>query len=235
MPLWWFMIGQQQATHTILVKRKSSSINYNISFSLSLSLLKQSGSYSILALPDKSVKITIPQTRSEPDPWHYLEYCIRTHSGPRSGLGYSCTGGSVKNYSLDIHMAIVIISKRVLSKPVSWTNALFHKASVKTYSMRQPKITHTRDQSHCRIFYEFICKWWWKISIWSPTNKHDFWLSQTCNFLRGSCPPLVTCINLHLFELISIKDTCPQPQTVTLQTPLWPRPKSCQRTPETKL
>ncbi|KAM5180517.1 LOW QUALITY PROTEIN: uncharacterized protein ACMZJ9_000996 [Mantella aurantiaca] len=32
----------------------------------------------------------------------------------------------------------------------------------------------------------------------------------------------------------SIKDTCPQPQTVTLQTPLWPRPKSCLRTPETK-
>ncbi|CDQ86953.1 unnamed protein product [Oncorhynchus mykiss] len=33
----------------------------------------------------------------------------------------------------------------------------------------------------------------------------------------------------------NIKDTCPQPQIVTLQTPLWPRPKSCQRTPETKL
>ncbi|KAM4706230.1 LOW QUALITY PROTEIN: uncharacterized protein WCC33_010949 [Rhinophrynus dorsalis] len=31
------------------------------------------------------------------------------------------------------------------------------------------------------------------------------------------------------------EDTCPQPQTVTLQTPLWPRPKSCRRTPETKL
>ncbi|KAI3362259.1 hypothetical protein L3Q82_012225 [Scortum barcoo] len=33
----------------------------------------------------------------------------------------------------------------------------------------------------------------------------------------------------------SIKDTCPQPQTVRLQTPLWPRPKSCQRTPENKI
>ena len=33
-------------------------------------------------------------------------------------------------------------------------------------------------KSHCRIFYEFICKWWWKISIWSPTNKHT-WSAQT--------------------------------------------------------
>ncbi|XP_056399792.1 uncharacterized protein LOC130294231 [Hyla sarda] len=31
------------------------------------------------------------------------------------------------------------------------------------------------------------------------------------------------------------QDTCPQPQTVTLQTPLWPRPKSFRRTPETNL
>uniref|UniRef100_A0AAX7SW19 K Homology domain-containing protein n=1 Tax=Astatotilapia calliptera TaxID=8154 RepID=A0AAX7SW19_ASTCA len=36
----------------------------------------------------------------------------------------------------------------------------------------------------------------------------------------------------HLFELIiCIKDTCPQPQTVRLQTPPWPRPKSFRRTP----
>uniref|UniRef100_A0A4W5P9J3 non-specific serine/threonine protein kinase n=1 Tax=Hucho hucho TaxID=62062 RepID=A0A4W5P9J3_9TELE len=48
-----------------------------------------------------------------------------------------------------------------------------------------------------RIFYEFISKLWWKISIWSHTNKQDFWLSQTCNFFfkRLLCPPLVTCIN----------------------------------------
>ncbi|KAM5138173.1 LOW QUALITY PROTEIN: uncharacterized protein ACMZJ9_016758 [Mantella aurantiaca] len=50
---------------------------------------------------------------------------------------------------------------------------------------------------------------------------------------RLLCPPLVTCINGTYLIVISIKDTCPQPQTVTLQTPLWPRPKSCQRTPET--
>ncbi|KAM5132201.1 LOW QUALITY PROTEIN: uncharacterized protein ACMZJ9_018985 [Mantella aurantiaca] len=50
------------------------------------------------------------------------------------------------------------------------------------------------------------------------------------DFQRLLCPPLVTCIN---GTYISIKDTCPQPQTVTLQTPLWPRPKSYQRTPET--
>ncbi len=25
-------------------------------------------------------------------------------------------------------------------------------------------------KSHCRIFKEFICKLWWKISIWSITN-----------------------------------------------------------------
>ncbi|KAI3365313.1 hypothetical protein L3Q82_010403 [Scortum barcoo] len=34
---------------------------------------------------------------------------------------------------------------------------------------------------------------------------------------------------------ILIKDTCPQPQTVRLQTPLWPRPKSCQRTHRNKI
>ncbi len=52
-------------------------------------------------------------------------------------------------------------------------------------------------KSHSRIFKEFICKLWWKISIWSPTNKQDCWLSQTCNFFfkRLICPPLVTCIN----------------------------------------
>ncbi|KAM5193797.1 LOW QUALITY PROTEIN: uncharacterized protein ACMZJ9_019598 [Mantella aurantiaca] len=41
--------------------------------------------------------------------------------------------------------------------------------------------------------------------------------------------------HLDLTAAMSIKDTCPQPQTVTLQTPLWPRPKSCQRTPETNV
>jgi len=45
---------------------------------------------------------------------------------------------------------------------------------------------------------EFICKLWWKISIWSPTNQQDFWLSQTCNFFFKElfCPPLGSCLNL---------------------------------------
>ena len=40
-------------------------------------------------------------------------------------------------------------------------------------------LMNSPSKSHCRIFYEFICKLWWKISIWSPTNKQDFWLSET--------------------------------------------------------
>ena len=57
-------------------------------------------------------------------------------------------------------------------------------------------------KSHCRIFNEFICKLWWKISIWSPTNK----LSQTCNFFfkRLLCPPLVNCINGTCLNLLSV-------------------------------
>ena len=61
-------------------------------------------------------------------------------------------------------------------------------------------------KSHCRNFNEFICKLWWKISIWSPTNKQDFWLSQTCNFFfkRLLYPPLVTCINGTCLNLLSV-------------------------------
>ena len=66
--------------------------------------------------------------------------------------------------------------------------------------------TMTDTKSHCRIFNEFICKLWWKINIWSPTNKQDFWLSQTCNFFfkRLLCPPLVTCINGTCLNLLSV-------------------------------
>ena len=62
------------------------------------------------------------------------------------------------------------------------------------------------EKSHCRIFNEFICKLWGEISIWSPTNKQDFWLSQTCNFFfkRLLCPPLVTCINGTCLNLLSV-------------------------------
>ncbi len=61
-------------------------------------------------------------------------------------------------------------------------------------------------KSHCRIFKEFIRKLWWKISIWSPTNKQDCWLSQTCNFFfkRLLCPPLVTCINGICLNSLSV-------------------------------
>ena len=63
-------------------------------------------------------------------------------------------------------------------------------------------------KSHCRIFNEFICKLWWKISIWSPTKKQDFWLSQTCNFFkRLLCSPLVTCINGTCLNLLSVYKT----------------------------
>ncbi len=40
-----------------------------------------------------------------------------------------------------------------------------------TSTMRQNKKQKSR-KSHCRIFKEFICKWWWKISIWSITKFH---------------------------------------------------------------
>ena len=61
-------------------------------------------------------------------------------------------------------------------------------------------------KSHRRIFNDFFCKLCWKISIWSPTNKQDFWLSQTCNFFfkRLLCPPLVTCINGTCLNLLSV-------------------------------
>ncbi len=39
-----------------------------------------------------------------------------------------------------------------------------------TSTMRD-KIRKSR-KSHCRIFKEFICKLWWKISIWSITKFH---------------------------------------------------------------
>ena len=75
-----------------------------------------------------------------------------------------------------------------------------------TLQLWQTKWERKSRKSHCRIFNEFICKLWWKISIWSPTNKRDFWLSQTCNFFfkRLLCPPLVTCINGTCLNLLSV-------------------------------
>uniref|UniRef100_A0A672SRW0 1-phosphatidylinositol-3-phosphate 5-kinase n=1 Tax=Sinocyclocheilus grahami TaxID=75366 RepID=A0A672SRW0_SINGR len=59
-----------------------------------------------------------------------------------------------------------------------------------TSTMRD-KMRKKSRKSHCRIFKELIGKFLGKISIWSPTNKQDFWLSQTCNFFfkRLLCPP----------------------------------------------
>ncbi len=75
-----------------------------------------------------------------------------------------------------------------------------------TSTMRDKIRTKKSRKSHCRIFKEFICKLWWKISIWSPTNKQDCWLSQTCNFFfkRLLCPPLVTCINGICLNSLSV-------------------------------
>ncbi|CDQ98741.1 unnamed protein product [Oncorhynchus mykiss] len=46
--------------------------------------------------------------------------------------------------------------------------------NIATYSGAKKKFKSRK--SHCMIFNEFICKLWWKISIWSPTNKQDFYL-----------------------------------------------------------
>ncbi len=75
-----------------------------------------------------------------------------------------------------------------------------------TSTMRDKIRTNKSRKSHCRIFKEFICKLWWKISIWSPTNKQDCWLSQTCNFFfkRLLCPPLLTCINGICLNSLSV-------------------------------
>ncbi len=75
-----------------------------------------------------------------------------------------------------------------------------------TSTMRDKIRRKKSRKSHCRIFKEFICKLWWKISIWSPTNKQDCWLSQTCNFFfkRLLCPPLVTCINGICLNSLSV-------------------------------
>ncbi len=75
-----------------------------------------------------------------------------------------------------------------------------------TSTMRDKIRKKKSRKSHCRIFKEFICKLWWKISIWSPKNKQDCWLSQTCNFFfkRLLCPPLVTCINGICLNSLSV-------------------------------
>ncbi len=75
-----------------------------------------------------------------------------------------------------------------------------------TSTMRDKIRKKKSRKSHCRIFKEFICKLWWKISIWSPTNKQDCWLSQTCNFFfkRLLCPPLITCINGICLNSLSV-------------------------------
>ncbi len=41
-----------------------------------------------------------------------------------------------------------------------------------TSTMRDKIRKKKSRKSHCRIFKEFICKLWWKISIWSITKFH---------------------------------------------------------------
>ncbi len=41
-----------------------------------------------------------------------------------------------------------------------------------TSTMRDKIRKKISRKSHCRIFKEFICKLWWKISIWSITKFH---------------------------------------------------------------
>ncbi len=41
-----------------------------------------------------------------------------------------------------------------------------------TSTMRDKIRKKKSRKSHCRIFNEFICKLWWKISIWSITKFH---------------------------------------------------------------
>ena len=74
-----------------------------------------------------------------------------------------------------------------------------------TSTMRDQMGGKESRKSQCRIFYELIGKFLGKISILSPTNKQDFWLSQTCNFFRRVlCPPLVTCINGTCLNSLSV-------------------------------
>ena len=77
--------------------------------------------------------------------------------------------------------------------------------TIGTLQLWQTKWEKKSRKTHCRIFYEFICKLWWKISIWSPTNKQDFWLSQRARKRkRLLCPPLVTCFNGTCLNLSSV-------------------------------
>jgi hypothetical protein len=44
-------------------------------------------------------------------------------------------------------------------------------------STRTDKIRKQKSRkSHCMIFYLFICKWWWKISIWSITKVSQYFV-----------------------------------------------------------
>ncbi len=61
---------------------------------------------------------------------------------------------------------------------------------------RQNKKNKSR-KSHCRIFKEFICKLWWKISIWSPTPTF------TSGFNTVQMLLLLLCALLPIFVLFS--------------------------------
>ena len=48
-----------------------------------------------------------------------------------------------------------------------------------TSTMTDNKIKINPEKSHCRIFYEFICKLWWKVSIWSITKVSQYFVTYS--------------------------------------------------------
>ena len=120
--------------------------------------------------------------------------CRHLTSDSSSALAYSLIYSGAKKYLVSHQLCKFSHLKR-WERPVIFI--------IVTLQLWQTTWEKKSRKSHCRILNEFICKLWWKISIWSPTNKQDFWLSQTF-FKRLLCPPLVTCINGTCLNLLSV-------------------------------
>ena len=58
-----------------------------------------------------------------------------------------------------------------------WEACNFHHRYTST--MRDKMRMKKSRKSHCLIFKEFICKLWWKISIWSITKTSGDWLGHS--------------------------------------------------------
>ncbi len=102
------------------------------------------------------------------------------------------TVGSLQNifmeHDLNILMIFVIKDKSIilaLVLHIQWGKKVFSQPPIVQVlplkKMREACNFHHRytstmrdkiRKSHCRIFKEFICKLWWKISIWSITKFH---------------------------------------------------------------